>query len=163
MLPIIGGTSAHQSSVQSDDFVPLSFRCLDTYDSSPLYWRGGDFKNQLLEIGFNSTTGAVCKVTIPLLGIVQREPAPSLTVVDIREKCVPVADLAIWPDRSDINYLERYIDEYCNFKVFLEKDKYSMILENTRVIDVVYVIGSMTFGTKKEFGKEVLSLVSFTG
>jgi hypothetical protein len=68
MLEVIGFHPVEDTALEIDEYVPLRFRCQDTFDPVPLYWRTGDFHRQLIEIGLNPYSGAVCKITVTGLG-----------------------------------------------------------------------------------------------
>jgi hypothetical protein len=52
------------ATVQCDGYVPMIVRLDGDFQFPPKYWRTGDFKKSLVEIGIDQSSGAICKVTV---------------------------------------------------------------------------------------------------
>lgn len=50
--------------VEVDEYVPLTVRFGSGRDASPLYWRAGNGKDSLLEVGLSASTGKIISVTV---------------------------------------------------------------------------------------------------
>lgn len=67
--------------VEMDEYVPLDL-AFDIYEPNPLYWRGGDGKTSLIEIGLSRNSGLLKSITLTNLrkecSQKTLEPLPSL-------------------------------------------------------------------------------------
>jgi hypothetical protein len=97
MLRVISSTQVTDCTLQLEDYLPISFRCADAASPIPLYWRTGDFKKSLLEIGLNQNTGAICKVTVTLIGSYSRTEIDDSTEVTTVHAGLPICDVSDWP------------------------------------------------------------------
>lgn len=69
MLKIVSTTFEMQSKLTIDAYIPLDIRWGDDYytNTSILYWRTGDFKKSLIELGIDSKTGQIRSFTLILV------------------------------------------------------------------------------------------------
>jgi hypothetical protein len=104
MLTVLGSVPVRQFSLKIDEYVPFSFRCMDITTAAPLYWRTGDFKQSLIEVGLDPVSGVLCTIKVPLLG--QISLTPSRCTEPSRQATIelPVCD---WPKN-------RFKDEPCD-------------------------------------------------
>ena len=68
MPNVIDSKMISRIQIEIDDYIPLSCRCVDMEVESLFYWRTGDFKSSLLEIGINPKDGTLLRIKMPLAG-----------------------------------------------------------------------------------------------
>ncbi len=110
MLTIKEEKNSEQESVEMDVYIPFSAK-FGTDEVSPIYWRGGDGKLSLVEIGLKED-GEICSVT--LTSINQKNVALSDRALPngaIEKEGLPVFDTTGWPcDLKDFS--DRFQDEF---------------------------------------------------
>lgn len=88
--------------IECDGYVPLVIR-FDGYKGptsfAPKYWRTGDFKHSLIEVGVTPSSGVICKIVLTSLRPLQSEP----TVTDVPSNAtgLPSASLSQWADDQE--------------------------------------------------------------
>jgi hypothetical protein len=110
---------------------------------TPLYWRTGDFKKSLLEIGMNENTGAICKVTVPLIGNCSTTESEDFLDATRVKSSLPLCDISDWPK-------ERFKDEPFTFATLVGKDSVLIWLTPTVPVKTIYEIGQVHFGADGE-------------
>ncbi len=63
------------ATVEFDGYVPMIARVKGDFQFPPNYWRTGDFKQSLVEIGVDKSTGAICKVAVVSLNKLHNDAA----------------------------------------------------------------------------------------
>jgi hypothetical protein len=110
------------ADVAIDERVPVAIRWPRRSQEPPYYWRTGDFTESLLEIGCDSETGVLTRVTLVMARYAIEVPSPRDS--DLAQfRGVPVCDLGAWRTRSASEFArkvsEDYIDERSDFLVEL--------------------------------------------
>lgn len=143
MLRIIGSTEVEICTVQVTDYLPISVRCAEVASLTPLYWRTGDFKKSLLEIGLNQNTGAICKVTVTLIGNYLKETVEDFPEASILQGCLPICDITGWPG-------DRFKDELFAFTTLIGEDSVSIWVAPEEPLSTIYEFGQIRFATDRE-------------
>lgn len=85
--------------IECDSYVPVIIR-FDGYEGPiswvPKYWRTGDFKRSLIEIGMNPNSGAICKIVLTLLCDVVSHPIAGEATSE--RSGLPIAAMSPWRD-----------------------------------------------------------------
>ncbi len=55
-----------ESELEIDYYVPIIYRNVESFSSSPFYFRIGNYRDNLIEIGINPSSGCISKITIPM-------------------------------------------------------------------------------------------------
>ena len=138
MLRIIGSTEVNNCTLQVEDYLPISVRCAEIASLTPLYWRTGDFKKSLLEISMNQNTGAICKVTVTLVGNYSRTELEGFRDAIAVESRLPVCDISEGPN-------DRFKDEPFTFTTLVGEDSVSIWLTPMAPIKIIYKIEPSPF------------------
>lgn len=149
MLRIIGSTELNVCSVQVADYLPISVRCTQVASPTPLYWRTGDFKKSLLEIGLNQNTGELYRVTVTLIGNYSRGEIEAFAEARTVQGSVPICDISGWP-------ADRFKDEPFTFTTLIGEDSVSIWLGPTASLKTIYEIGHVRFAADGEANLRVL-------
>lgn len=64
MLKITSSIKLIDYDLTIDDYVPFSFRCNCPNSEVPFYWRTGNFKTSLIEIGITPSDATLCRLVI---------------------------------------------------------------------------------------------------
>ena len=155
MLKVVGLLPVDCTILEVDEYVPIQFRCIDHTDDLPLYWRTGDFNHQLLELGLNSHSGAICKVTLTGFG-------SWITGADEKHEViegVPVCDKSMWSNRSGSDYNIRFSDEVCPFQARFGTSQIRIDLSPEAVVDKWFAAGRAEFGIDH---RNILVSLNFT-
>ncbi len=147
MLQIIDSLLPKTCSLEIDDYATIVFKCRDTHSSMPIYWRTGNFKKSLIEVGMNPDTGAICCIKIP--GIenaqkseVQWEPGTKNLIEGI-----PICNVKDWV--TDDNFSNRFRDELFDFKTVIGMDFVSFLLAPIVEAHSIYQVGQLCIGVDK--------------
>jgi hypothetical protein len=90
-------------TVECDGYVPLVARNVGELVYCEKYWMTGDCKDTILKFGIEPASGAICKVTIPLLNQLSQITPPTVEPNAI-EDGTPCVDLQCWPE--SVKFLE---------------------------------------------------------
>ncbi len=103
--------------IESDGYVPVMARFRDEFEAPPIYWRTGDFKKTLVEIGVDRNNGAICKITVTSINGVSDTTLPKIgfALSDLKEG-IPCADLEVLGG-------ETRVDVQCVVRALLERDE----------------------------------------
>lgn len=146
MLKVLKSMPVQDYSLTMDSYVPFKFRSFETQASVPFYWRVGDFKKSLIEVGLNPESGAVGSITVTCYGGNTRVEAtwqsehPGVEVVD----GLPVCDIQDWSPKEQ--YADRFIDETNPFQAVIGLDFVSFRLLSDKQVTRVYVVGQLCIG-----------------
>lgn len=117
MLKIVSTTFEMQSKLTIDAYVPLDIRWGDDYytNTSILYWRTGDFKKSLIELGIDSKTGQIRSFTLILVKklLLISEDLLKSNVPTING--LPVVHTKNWFEK------DRFLDEVGEFQFILNE------------------------------------------
>lgn len=100
-------------SIDIDEYVPFTVEVNTPETSSPpLYWRGGDGKSSLIEIGLTRESGSVCSVTLTTINPNKVKETKLPIDAGLPEVSgMPVFDTSTWDSGSD-NYSDNFQDEF---------------------------------------------------
>jgi hypothetical protein len=144
MLRVVNSILVKDVSLKIDDYVPFVFRSYDTQVSVPYYWRIGDFKTSLIEIGLNPDNGAIGTIKVPFFGEMSRVSfgwnPESSKVTD----GLPICDIQAWSKAEQ--YANRFIDEVNSFKTIIGLDFVSFHLMPERKTVQIYILGQLCIG-----------------
>ena len=153
MLKVIGKVDCIGEEFFFDEYVPISYFCESGYSSVPLYWRTGNFKTSLLEIGIDSKKGNLEKVVLTLFDEISYLDYYFNVSLASFEKGVPVFEM--WSDgegggrfKDEIGPLNIFVSNNSICLIFA-KDNPTRILETSNVYfyinDRDYLIGIRFF------------------
>ena len=106
-------------SIEVDEYVPLSAEFLDTESglasTEPLYWRCGNGKTSLLELGFHHQSGAIQSITLVSIDVMS---VPSMNASGTPkhgdheiENGVIAVDTELWK-QSGNTFADKFIDHF---------------------------------------------------
>lgn len=137
-MKVIGLTSSFVEEIVVDAYIPIKVRwepCTQELSSPipPYYYRTGDFKKSLVEIGINDK-GFMKKVVVTLVDkrYVYFKRTKEEIKISLIEKGLPLIDISSWP------FSEIYWDVEKEFKVYIYQDSISLLLNSEeKVISIV--------------------------
>ncbi len=89
-------------TIESDGYVPVMARFQGAFEFPPLYWRTGDFRRTLVEIGVEKSSGAICKVTVTLVDGLRSGCESEIDVMALREG-ISCADIALFGTNTRVD------------------------------------------------------------
>ena len=95
-------TPLNSLHVRCDGTVPIVLRFngyTGPLEFAPKYWRTGNFKNTLIEVGVNPTSGELCKIVLTLLP--PRRSERAFTKSPPKTSGVPCVSLSQWKDDKE--------------------------------------------------------------
>ena len=143
MLRVISSIDVKDCSLQTDEYIPISFQCSEAASLIPLYWRTGDFKKSLIEVGLNKNTGAICTVTVTAIGSCSRTRVGGSVEATNIHLGLPVCEISNWPE-------DRFKDEPFTFVTLVGEDSLSIWIAPKAPLKSVYEIGPASFVTDTE-------------
>jgi hypothetical protein len=143
MLRVTSSSDVKDCTLQVGDYVPISFRCAEAASLTPFYWRTGDFKKSLLEVGLNQNTGVICKVTVTLIGNYSRAEVEYSTEAITVHHGLPTCEISDWPK-------DRFKDEPFTFATLIGEDSVAIWVAPEAPLSSIYEIGQVCFGTDRE-------------
>lgn len=146
MLKVLNSISVQDYSLVIDDYVPFKFRSFETQTSVPYYWRVGDFKKSLIEVGLNPQTGAIGSITVTCYeGSTRTEITWQSEHLGIEASDgLPVCDIHAW-SHTEQN-AGRFIDETNPFETVVGQDFVSFLLMPKKKATRLYVVGQLCIG-----------------
>jgi hypothetical protein len=149
MLQVISSMPSKGCTLEIDDYVPFVFRCENTHSSTPLYWRTGDFKSSLIEIGLNPNSGAICCIKIPFfekkphkIDSNWTKPTRNLT------EGIPVCNIQKWP--SSENFSDSFRDNPLPLTITVGIDFITFYLETETKVHSFYIAGQLCIGVDEK-------------
>ena len=85
--------------IECDGYVPLIARSVGCTAFPLQYWRTGDFKKSLVEVGADPSNGAICKITVTSLAGIGSN-ALQLTDLSATQAGLPCISLEDWAGSS---------------------------------------------------------------
>ncbi|MBL8892755.1 MAG: hypothetical protein JNL67_22455 [Planctomycetaceae bacterium] len=82
--------------IDCDGYIPLSIRVNGNSSWPPKYWRTGDFKHSLVEVGVDPSTGAICKIVVTSIRDISTESQMAREISGQQTNGVPNALLSFW-------------------------------------------------------------------
>jgi len=145
MLKVIGKLDPEDSSLTVDEYVPVSFRCPSVSSVPSVWWRTGNLKTSLLEIGISNSIKAIYDVTAVILPEVSiRHSSFDDLVQGSPEEIsgLPLVDIADLADDDRIVYA----DEPHELISYFEGDSLYIWFEEITVVSKYYKTGRIAFG-----------------
>lgn len=99
-----------------NDYIPLSVTWGDRDYTSTLYWRTGDFKKSLIEIGIESKTGRIQSFTLTLAKKLNLNRDDRLDIKVPIINGLPVINRKHWPED------DRFFDKIGEFQLILNEN-----------------------------------------
>lgn len=150
MLKILKVLTSSKSIVEVDEYVPLTILFEPKDSSATIYWRGGDGKFTLVEIGLSKNTGAVNSVTLTSVSSesvhsVLRSPEIGGDWIE----GMPAFDTSCWSEDGDFS--SRFIDDFNGEFRFIVGDN-NVSLNFGRADSIARYVGSgdVFFGVSSE-------------
>lgn len=102
------------SSVDFDEYVPFTAEFESDSLSPPLYWRVGDGKSSLMEIGLNKDSGAVHSITLTSIKAENvRKDNKDYASSASEKDGLPIFDLSEWRNGNcSDEFASNFIDEF---------------------------------------------------
>ncbi|MBO2946244.1 hypothetical protein JJQ72_20015 [Paenibacillus sp. F411] len=112
MLELINITDECRVTIEFDDYVPLNVEWKHSqgrYNLPLIYWRTGDIRKSLIEIGIDSISGVVCSMTL----VLSSDNSKRNDILDMGEvmRGCPVFDIS--------SFNVKYIDYVQSFSVIV--------------------------------------------
>jgi hypothetical protein len=148
MLKVIGHKEIRESSLEIDGYVPLSFRCWEVRSKTaiPLYWRFGNLKTTLIEIGISQENGAIFDVTVVSLSEILNYGAND---DDYISENIPVISGLPVCEIKPTDELT-YFDEKREIISGLRKDSIVIWIGDKTEESTVYKAGRLMFGVNSQ-------------
>lgn len=134
MIKIKEETECVGTSIEFDGYVPFSAKFECDFPSQPFYWRVGDGRYSLMEIGFVRESGAIHSITLVSIkkeNIHLHDDTYSYENYSIKASCLPVFDLGNWSDHKykvSRNFENNFIDDFnLDFDLIIGKDYLSVL------------------------------------
>ena len=121
------------TSVQIDGCIPLVIE-FESTSMTPLYWRGGDGKKTLIEIGLHRNSGIISSMTV--VNVCPKKVHEINSVYPEKtsnKESFLACDLSDWGNFSENNFASNFIDEFhLDLELYLGKDFISISLVNMK-------------------------------
>lgn len=131
-MKVKGNLDKTHIDVEFDMYIPLNieFGSWDVSLEPTIYWRTGDFKKSLIEIGIGSRKGAIRSVTLTQVNsIYDINEKDNLKEIPITEG-IPVVEVG---NLSENNFT----DELKDFKVCIDDNKINIHLSQSEVVSLI--------------------------
>lgn len=111
MLQVENTISEMDSVIEVDEYIPLSIEIGDR-PAQLLYWRSGNGKNSMLELGVNPSSGAVQSITLVSLNqySIKEGVVFSMGAIDSSNGSV-IVDTGLW-DLESGDYADKFVDAF---------------------------------------------------
>lgn len=152
MLKIIGTSEVDGCFLEIDEYVPFSFVCPKSASLPHLYWRTGNFRTSLIEVGINRHSGSLYSITIPLIGDVSRVTRNDMPAARNTVYGVPRFEVM---DYRPLNHS----DEHSPFVACAGEDDVFSWLSETQSLKTLYVSNRLSIGADRE---SKLCFIAFT-
>jgi hypothetical protein len=114
--------AGHEAQVDLDDLV-VRAEWPSTGEEPPRYWRTGDFRTSLLEVGIHPRTGGLVSLTLVLAKELLESGPDASKLEDIATSVVqgvPEFDVSSWAPNG------QFLDEKRDLRVFVGNDRLSI-------------------------------------
>lgn len=121
-------------SVDIGEYVPFTVEINSSdLSPSPIYWRGGDGKRSLIEIGLDKKSGSVCSVTLTAIDPKKIKETTQPVNTNLPETYgMAVFDISTWGSESS-SYFDNFQDEFgSDLILMLGEDYLTLKFENVR-------------------------------
>lgn len=126
-------------NIEIDPYVPLKIRWEEIEDCAEdlIYWRTGDLKQSLFELGLSLSSGRVISLTVVHAHMIVIEDEKRYLNVRIHEG-MPLFDTSNWSDLD-------MVDDEGVFEIHLCDDEVFLVLRNVETVDAIQS-GRILFG-----------------
>lgn len=141
-MKIISCVNEKEVLFESDMYIPidLKFGCENYAIDRIVYWRTGDFKRSLLEVGIGEDKGEIRSITLVVCDKVYKKEC------DFKlEKTLlgcPVVDLGVHGEK-------KVIDEHGELEVYIDDDRVTILFSKSKIVgcmknaNVEFLLGSL--------------------
>lgn len=119
LLKIIGLKRDEKVVAEFGDYLPFKFDLTDGESCNCVYWRLGNFKSSLIEIGVDRKSGVVASFSLVIFDCFERG-VPELSTSLRAEVGVPCFSVDCWHE-------EMLLDERAEVRVFYDSNKMMLI------------------------------------
>lgn len=133
MLKVLEFEERQPTNIKYDLYTPINieFGTWNISEEPTIYWRTGDFKKSLMEIGIGKYTGTIRSITLTLSENVYNIENDRLDIKNVKLiKGIPVFHV-------DKFINETYIDEKGKLDVYIGSDKLIISFSETEIISLV--------------------------
>jgi hypothetical protein len=120
-----------RTTVRIDEYVPFTVEYESNEPSTPLYWRCGDGKLSLVEIGFNKKSGIIISVTLTSINsknVIKTNQPLKTDVIEV--KGLPIFGINIWAETNSNDYSDSFKDEFnSGIQLLIGNDYLSLVFE----------------------------------
>lgn len=134
-------------SIEFDPYVPLTVLADVEKVIAPRFWRAGNGRNSLVEIGLQDTTGVLFSITLTMI-----DPAKiEFTEVSLIDKGpvlggLPVFNTGAWSSDNN-SYHDSFVDEFRqNFRVILGPDYLRIVFDDIDSPTTILECGRLKVG-----------------
>lgn len=123
MLNVKETVNSSKPTIEFDEYIPFTVEFEAGSSPSPFYWRVGDGKSSLMEIGLNNHSGAVQSITltsIKLENIIQADRTIPSNLPKVNG--LPICDLSQWFTDCSDDFSGNFLDEF-NLDIYLKIGK----------------------------------------
>lgn len=139
MLKVVKSNPVVEEKIETDQYIPINIKWTKTYDryEGVIYWRTGDIKRSMLEIGVSEISGEVQSLTIVTADKIS-------FVSEGIEKCkkfengTPVFDISNWAGKRTVDDIGLFEVQYC--------DKCLDMIISENKVNKEIVSGRVSFG-----------------
>ncbi|MGY0694934.1 hypothetical protein ACW2QC_19565 [Virgibacillus sp. FSP13] len=134
MLTMLEYKEKKLASIEFDEYTPINieFGTWNISKEPTLYWRTGDFKKSLIEVGMGSGTGLMRSITLTLSENVYKTSVNEQLVANDIEI---VEGLPIFQIGEYIN--ETYIDEKGELNVYIGNDNIYISFSESEIVSLI--------------------------
>lgn len=119
-------------NIEFDMYIPINIE-FDMWDISlepTKYWRTGDLKKSLIEIGIGSKKGIIRSITLTQVSNIHDDNQISISNEIPVTRGIPVLEI----ENNDENI---FTDEFRNFDVFINNDKLYILFSHNEIVEVI--------------------------
>lgn len=152
MLKVTEYKESKSVNIEYDVYIPINieFATWNISKEPMIYWRTGDFKKSLIEIGVGKYTGNICSITLTLSENVYKIEKLNLDMKNITLiKGIPNFQVEEYDDKT-------YIDENSELNVYIGIDK---LLISFSENDTVSIVQNDNVGFALDINKMVCGVI----
>ncbi len=148
MIEITSGQLICSWIVETDKYVPLTFRNLDEEHVVPLYWVCSCEDTQLIEVGVSPETGCIIRLVLTLLHTVRVGQNVSQSNFSQIISEIPICRLDPWAARSHLKdwHQANFVHEENLIETLVYEDSLEVHFTKAREFEVGYRCGEILFG-----------------
>ena len=138
LLKIIGLKRDEKVVAEFGDYLPFKFDLTDGESCNCVYWRLGNFKSSLIEIGVDRKSGVVASFSLVIFDCFERG-VPELSTSLRAEVGVPCFSVDCWHE-------EMLLDERAEVRVFYDSNKIMIAWADVDTTEWIVVSDCVEFG-----------------